>query len=482
MSSLEVSKAVVLRARELLMKVPNARLLSKEEFVGVCLDAAKRFLHDRRRASPRAGGGGGGGGRTSTTSPRSGASGAPQSFDSPRDEYLLAKLLEAEVERRVGVLAAERKEYQQQHPLYKAAGEQEDDEEMYSAPPPLGDRVVAQQDSFRNAPQTTQSNGAYSTPRRGGGHPRSQTAAASTAAYSVLHPIQIAAVHFVKRMLDPVYVKGMMTKQEYTDAVLSITTEGFALAQRQELDLAPSYVDEQYVDDDDARSQRSLELSEAFAAVLQEISASVAYHYTSRYEVTREAANVVAHEAVKTTHGVSIRPRSRSPSHTNSPGAHHLQPPAIASGTHDTRGARELRGDGNHAAPASSRHNSAAVTLGAPFRRSGSLGEASTGSFNRHNMGVDEDESVFDAQVEHIRNLLSTSSAAQNGATATSSVDNVTGITHTTVEGDDAAHARSPRRRRRQVLESELKLLSVEMNTLAQRAFKIREELAALER
>jgi hypothetical protein len=474
------------------MKIPNARLLNKEEFVSVCLDAAKHFLHDRRRASPRIGGGGGGG----STTPRT-ATTNKNTFASPREEYMLVKLLEAEVERRVGagggggggavVPGHGRPLSMQYRDALADHNEVLREAEMYSAPPPLSNRVVVKELSFRNlkdeyseydkdpsatsaaAPPPT----AFTTPHQ---HARKQQLATTpsshkgtggSSSFSVLHPIQISAVQFVKRILDPVYVKGMLTKQEYTDAVLSITTEGFSLAQRRELDLAPRSVDQEYEeeidDDDDVRADQQT-LSSAFAAVLQEIADSVALYYTSRYDAAKEAADAVAHEAVRTTHSVSVRPhRSRSPSSS--------QP------KHSAAVAPTQHRYGDLSAEATTTATAASLIVGK--RRSGSLGATSTNSSSHHCIGVDEDEAAFDAQVEHIRNLLSVSLGGNRVAApaATEPPAPETSNNNNTTESINASPS-SMRSRRKQVLESELKLLTLEMNTLAQRAYKIRDELA----
>jgi hypothetical protein len=404
---------------------------------------------------------------------------------------MLVKLLEAEVERRVGAFAAagggavvsghggtSSMQYRDAADHNEALREAE----MYSAPPPLSNRVVVKELSFRNlkdeyseydnepsatsaaAPAPT----AFTTPHQ---HTRKQQLATtpsshkgtggSSSSFSVLHPIQISAVQLVKRILDPVYVKGMITKQEYTDAVLSITTEGFSLAQRRELDLAPRSVDEEYEeehDDHDDVGAGQQTLSSAFAAVLQEIADSVALHYTSRFDAAKEAADAVAHEAVRTTHSVSVRPhRSRSPS--SSQPKHSVENTTTALLTTTTT-------------------TTAATSSTMGKRRSGSLGAASTNSSSHHCIGVDEDEAAFDAQVEHIRNLLSVSlgnrvaapAATEPPAPETSNNNNTTEIIN--------ASPSSMRSRRKQMLESELKLLTLEMNTLAQRAYKIRDELA----
>lgn len=515
------------------MKIPNARLLNKEEFVSVCLDATKRFLHDRRRASPRAGGGGG---SSTTSSPRIGSGGGVNTFGSPREEYMLVKLLEAEVDRRVGAFASAG---------YRAVASRiphDDDDgtspiatmdeaapsegEIYAAPPPLSPRVVKElsfrhlnnnntnssrnQEPFLRYDEEQQqhsrplaSSNSAATPYgrrlhnnnnhgRGGEANKHSTSAATppSSSTTVLHPIQVSAVQFVKRILDPVYCKGMMTKQEYTDAVLSITAEGFSLAQRRALDLAPRSVNAEFNNDDNDDEHESTAaalgtLSSEFAGVLQEIADSVSFHYTSRFDAAREAADAVAHEALRTTHAVSVRPHHRHRSSSRSPSSQKASDAVVTThGQHVQR----LHDGGEATKTAAIRHaaNSSTSSSHANHskRRSGSLGAASTNSSN-HRIGVDEDEAAFDAQVEHIRNLLAGSlgsgAAVRESGLSTTTADKPLTTTETSNKEDsEELSPSSMRRRRKQVLESELKLLTVEMNTLAQRAYKVRDELASI--
>lgn len=411
------------------MKVPNARRLGKEDFVDVCLNVSKKFLQDRSRATPP----------HMRPPPSNRSSG---SF-SDREDYLLTKLLEAEVERLVGHTDAA---------LLRL--HHRDDHDHYSVPPPL---VSADEDmggnepiSFRHEEEEDCSPAPYAayahksphssrTTPRGGTH---TTPRRAQVAFSVIHPLQVAAVQFVKQILDPVYARGMLSKNEYTDAVISITTEGFTLAERRgvPLDAAPSEVI------DDGSMDAPMMLSEAFQVLLREITDSVALHYTTLGESKMHAANVVAHEAVRTTHAVSIRPKG----HAAAGGALQLN---IGSG-------------------AATRSTN---------RRSHSLGENSNASSSAHRVVVDEEEAVFDAQVEHIRSLLGQSGGATSAPpprppAELRSLAREDEQSPAAAEGDDE----ETRRRRQQALEGELRLLTIEMNTLAQRAFKIRDELASL--
>jgi hypothetical protein len=159
-------------------------------------------------------------------------------------------------------------------------------------------------------------------------------------------------------------------------------------------------------------------------------------------DAKRQSARTVAHEAIRVTHGVSVHPRSVSPGVSG-----------VVAGLHD---------GGHH-----HHHYISMPSRGHHQQRSGSrerrAADHDVMSTHSH-VSMEEDEAVFDAQVEHIRNLLSIAPQQQQEVTTESATQS------------QEQQQQQPGQRK-QALELELRLLTVEMNTLAQRAFRIREEL-----
>lgn len=251
--TLELSKAVVLRAKELLSEHPRCSVLDREEFVSVCLRASQEFLKNRVRSSPP---------RIQT--PRSerldnGCQTTPRGTQreasgllllSERDELVLRQFLQREFDRvRHQDIDNSRDSKKERTPL----------------------RSRPQRDVSHNEPSHS---------------------------FSSLHGIEVASAQLIKSILDEPYHQGVLSKSEYSNAVLSIMEEAFRHPQ-----LSP--VIDQHIRQH-TNSQSEFPLPELLEKVLREMTEAVVLHYRCRASAQRDEADRIAHETRKTTHAVSV--------------------------------------------------------------------------------------------------------------------------------------------------------------------------------
>lgn len=506
MSSLELSKAVVLKSREQLLKISVSNRLTKQQFVDVCLNATKKFLRDRSRASPphhRETGAGAG-----TTTPRRAGGGGLQL--STREEYLLNQILEAEATKQLSAStpgtprgggahhhqpqrASRGSTYVQDYPevglsSFDLPVDDEDeyayDDEVeyggnsFSVPPQLHTpshhnhqqhhRQEQQQlqqrqqsqngTSNRRTPHTASAASPSSTARHHRAtknegikqkkhHPEQPSSSDLT---SHVHPIQVATIHATKRVLDPVYSKGMISKADYTDAVLSITTEALRCADERRIPFIASEGDEI-----DMQNGGPVVLSEEFVAIVQEMASGVAHYFLTQGEATRDVANTAVKEAA------DYRKQQQG-----------------------KRGGRGVAGSSRRSPP-NQRGGPSATAVDHNDDHDPSL------------ITVKQEEDVFDAQVALIQHMISVATVAQNspngGSTGTTaqgssravggSSRSPPGVTNVDAKQGEGAGGEEDGKnaaiKRRQALETELRLLESEMSTIAARVASIRRELAS---
>lgn len=168
LTSLEVSKAVVLRAKELLSRHPSCSVLSRNEFVQVCLTASQRFIANRRKYSSDS--------ITGSTTPRE--RGNNEIHFTTRDDEVLYRLLSECVN-------------QEKEKLSPRSESRQDGTSLVS--PPGG------------APTE-------------GGAPRE---------YLALSAVKVSCANIVKSALNPVFATGCLSKQDFANAVIGILDEAF---------------------------------------------------------------------------------------------------------------------------------------------------------------------------------------------------------------------------------------------------------------